>query len=100
MLRSVVTFDELESILGEPARFGPLALASGPNRAGRVHVDLSQPTYSQRHFATWYCLLPEDDSIPPGTLEAVDRYCLAVEDEQGDWTISASCNLHAARLHE
>jgi hypothetical protein len=93
-------FVEIEMILGKPTRVGPLAIATGPAIAGRVHVNLSEPTYSDLHYSAWLCMLPQDDSVPLGTQESAGRYCLAVEDERGDWSISASCKLHAAVLRD
>jgi len=93
-------FVEIEKILGKPTRFGQLAIATGPKIAGRVHVNLSEPTYSDLHYAAWLCMLPNDESLPLGTQESIGRYCLAVEDEHGDWSVSISCKLHDARLRD
>jgi hypothetical protein len=93
-----MTLALLEAILGKPEKIGQLAVATGPTIDGRVHVDLSEPHVSDQHYAAWLCMLPEDDSIPLGTTEAIGRYCLAVEDENGDWNISASCKLHEAHV--
>lgn len=95
-----MTLGEIEAILGKPTQFGRLALAVGPKIDGRIHVNLAEPVYSDGHFAKWYCMLPLDNSIPPGTREAVGRYCLAVEDERGDWSMSGACEQHSATMHD
>jgi hypothetical protein len=91
---------EIEMILGKPTKVGRLATATGPVSAGRVHVNLSKPSYSGLHYAAWLCMLPKDESVPLGTQESIGRYCLAVEDEHGDWSISTSCKEHDARLRD
>jgi len=91
-------FVEIETVLGKATRRGQLGIATGPVVAGRVHVNLSEPAQSDLRYAVWLCMLPSDDSVPIGTRESIGRYCLAVEDENGDWSISASCKLHGASL--